>query len=359
MAPVPDASVAQLLLAHLRAEAQAPRLDYAEAPQRVAGGFETTIFRFALAAPPAWLAGPLIVRILRAHYDPSQAQAEAAIQTALSALGYPAPRAMLVCTDPTVLGGAFMVMQRLPGRPLAEGMEAIVTGAGVGRVLRLLGGVSRVLERMTVVWAEAQLRLHALPPAPVIQRLEEAGLAPEAYTYEGRLAALGQVVDSLGNDSLACAHAWLQANRPSAAAAPAVCHGDLHPLNILAQDGAMTGVIDWGNTTIADPAFDVGSTIAALRTTPLDLPASALPLVRGLLRYLLWRYRRAYGRQRVVDEGAVRYYQVFRHVSHLAGALRSQHVGGAPAGTHQLPAARRLLIARIRALSGITVSVAP
>ncbi len=359
MATVPDADIAQLLLAHLRAEAGAPSLDYAEAPQRVTGGFETTIFRFELAAPPASLAGPLIVRILRPHYNPSQVQAEAAIQTALSTLGYAAPRAMLVCTDSAVLGGAFMVMQRLPGRPLAEGMEAIVTGAGVMRVLRLLGGVSRVLEQMAVVWAQAQLRLHALPPAPVIRGLQEAGLAPEAYTYDGRLAALGRAIDSLGNDGLARAYAWLQANRPHDSAAPAVCHGDLHPLNILAQDGAMTGVIDWGNTTIADAAFDVGSTIATIRTTPLDLPASALPLVRGLLRYLLWRYRRAYGRQRAVDEGAVRYYQVFRHVNHLAGALHAHRSGSAPAGSQQLPAARRLLVARIRALSGIAVSVAP
>ncbi|HJQ55555.1 MAG TPA: hypothetical protein VJ890_01525, partial [Vineibacter sp.] len=95
-AALSDADVADRLLGHLRARMDAPALAYAEAPARVTGGFETSIFGFRLADPPATLAGPLILRALRPLRDPRQIRLEAAIQNALVAQGYPAPRALLL-----------------------------------------------------------------------------------------------------------------------------------------------------------------------------------------------------------------------------------------------------------------------
>jgi len=351
-----DAEIVDRLLAHLRTSAAAPTLTYAEPPSRVTGGFETSIFRFKLADPPAALAGSLILRILRPYRDPTQIRLEAAVQNALVALGYTAPRALLVGTDPSTLGGAFVVMQLVEGRPLAQGMDGLVSGAGIGRVLRLVVDVPRMVERMAGAWAETQARLHALPTEPVLRALQEAGLPPDAFTFEGRLAAVGRGVDELGLAGLKAAFAWLQANRLPAPAATSVCHCDLHPLNILAVDGKVTGVLDWGNVAIGDAALDVGSTIASLATTPIDVPWALRPMVRGVLRYALWRYRRAYDRLRPVDPAAVRYYQVFRSLSQLLGALRGARQGGAPAGAHHLPGARQLLMGRIRALSGVDVS---
>jgi aminoglycoside phosphotransferase (APT) family kinase protein len=34
-------------------------------------------------------------------------------------------------------------------------------------------------------------------------------------------------------------------------------HGDLHARNVLTLDGTITGVIDWGDMTSADPAIDL------------------------------------------------------------------------------------------------------
>jgi aminoglycoside phosphotransferase (APT) family kinase protein len=36
-------------------------------------------------------------------------------------------------------------------------------------------------------------------------------------------------------------------------------HGDLHPRNILVEDGIVSGVIDWGDITSGDPATDLAS----------------------------------------------------------------------------------------------------
>ena len=60
---------------------------------------------------------------------------------------------------------------------------------------------------------------------------------------------------------------WLLENRPPEPERLAVCHGDFHPLNILVQDGIVTGVLDWPGFIIADPALDIANTIV-LSTIP-------------------------------------------------------------------------------------------
>ena len=73
---------------HLRTVLGAPRLEFAEQPTRVTGGFDTQIFAFRLAeAPPAY-AGPLILRLLDAHHDPARALSEQATQNALADLAH-------------------------------------------------------------------------------------------------------------------------------------------------------------------------------------------------------------------------------------------------------------------------------
>jgi aminoglycoside phosphotransferase (APT) family kinase protein len=34
-------------------------------------------------------------------------------------------------------------------------------------------------------------------------------------------------------------------------------HGDLHPANLVVRDGALVGVIDWGDIAAGDPAADL------------------------------------------------------------------------------------------------------
>ena len=46
-----------------------------------------------------------------------------------------------------------------------------------------------------------------------------------------------------------------------------ICHGDFHPLNILVQDGQVSGVVDWPGFKVADPVLDIANTII-LSTIP-------------------------------------------------------------------------------------------
>ena len=66
---------------------------------------------------------------------------------------------------------------------------------------------------------------------------------------------------------------WLVAHRPPERARPVICHGDLHPGNLLVEGDRLTGVLDYTVTTLAEPALDVGYTAMSLHIAPIDAPA--------------------------------------------------------------------------------------
>jgi len=97
--------------------------------------------------------------------------------------------------------------------------------------------------------------LHTEAPenAPV-NKVRGVPLGERASAVEGRLARLRQATASITPQ---VELAWRRG-----LAAPGVdralwLHGDLHARNVLVQDGALSGVIDWGDITSGDPATDV------------------------------------------------------------------------------------------------------
>src|SRR2546427_660352 len=146
---------ARRLLEHLRAELREPGLGYAELLTPIAGGYDTRIFAFRLSGAPEPFSIPLILRVLGSQHPPERALSERATQNAVVGLGYPAPRVLLASPDPTILGGAFLVMERLAGRPLLDAQRL---------------GVASVL-------VEMQLRPHALDAEVLLLALDREGHA--------------------------------------------------------------------------------------------------------------------------------------------------------------------------------------
>src|SRR5262249_4201058 len=148
--------------------------------------------------------------------------------------------------------------------------------------------------------------------------------------------------------------AWLDNHRPAPAHA-AICHGDFHPLNILADQGRPTGVIDWPNVVIAEPAMDVGSAIANISAFPIGLPWPLRVIAQAAIGAALRRYQRAYRARRPLDEQAVRYYQVYRAVAQLVPVGAMKAAGRTGSGAFDSQAGAGNLIALIRRLSGVAV----
>jgi aminoglycoside phosphotransferase (APT) family kinase protein len=95
---------------------------------------------------------------------------------------------------------------------------------------------------------------------------------------------------------------WVEWNNPDktlrdrllalSAGAEALLHLDLHPMNVLAERGHITAVLDWANARCGDPRADLARTASILRFGPLDSVPSP---VSGLLRQaLIAGWRRGY-----------------------------------------------------------------
>ena len=78
-------------------------------------------------------------------------------------------------------------------------------------------------------------------------------LAARASTFAANLARIGGQVD---RDAVL--RAWVAAlTAPAYDGPPVWLHGDLHPTNILVNNGQVSGVIDFGDITAGDPASDL------------------------------------------------------------------------------------------------------
>jgi len=350
-----DADVASRLLSHLARVFECPDATYLARPVRIQGGFDAAIFGFTLDRVPPPLVGPLILRLSQADADPARVKLETVVQNTLVEMGFPAPRVIVTQSDSGVLGGPFMVMTRLSGQILVHGVESFGVGTSLVGQLRLLFGLPAIFARIIDQWVDMQIRLHQLPAETLLRAITAAGIDPAVITFEGQLARLRTIVEQCSLTGLNPGFAWLDDHRPPQMRDAVICHGDFHPLNILADKGRPTGVIDWANTVIAEPAMDVGSAIANMSAVPLNVPWALRVTAHAIIGAALRRYERAYRQLRPLDDQSVLYYQVFRAVAQLVWVGQARTTGRRGSGAFHSAAGVANLIALIRKLSGITV----
>jgi aminoglycoside phosphotransferase (APT) family kinase protein len=215
----------------------------------VRGGFDTAIWRVERPG------GACALRVFRPEQAPVCLLEAAALQAA-GAAGVPVPRVLL--------SGAWrdrpaVLISWCPGRPLADELKtrpwrAWALGAALGRT---------------------QAAIHAVPVPAALQRTTLSWL-----------------------DRAPTAGAALRA-RLAGAGTPVLAHLDYHPMNVLAEGGHLTAVIDWVDARAADPRADLARTYSLLRVMPWRQPWP-LVLPVSLLRRVLaagWRhgYRSAAG----------------------------------------------------------------
>jgi aminoglycoside phosphotransferase (APT) family kinase protein len=308
-------TVAEDLLARVRALPGCGDAAYAEAPEELVGGYDTSIFAFRVSGAAAPWDGPLIARLFRPE-SPSAPRVETAIQNAVADMGYPCPRVLLDGGEGgTIAGRPFMVMERVAGKPM----------------IRYIAPPGRMTLRASPTLAEAQARLHALDAAAFRGRLVDVGLTDaelQGLTFDGEFALIEDEHARLGIDALEPAMAWLRAHRP-APRAEVVCHGDFHPLNVMMDADGSYNVIDWTLARFAEPEYDIARTIILWRRAPIDRTVVSGPLrllIGAGRRTFLWRYMRVYGRLRRVDRERLRYYEAFAAMRTMITALDGTNV---------------------------------
>jgi aminoglycoside phosphotransferase (APT) family kinase protein len=193
--------------------------------------------RWVLRRPPLGHVLPTAHDMVREHR----------VLEALSKAGFPAPRPVLLCTDPEVIGAPFYLMEHVDGTIYRD-----VTA------LRAMGPPA--MRSLALSLVDTLADLHALDPAAI-------GLAdfgrPEGFNerqvrrWRKQLDA-SRSRDVAGIDEL---HARLTVDIP-AGGPGTVVHGDYRLDNVLiGPELQINAVLDWEMSTLGDPLSDVALTL--------------------------------------------------------------------------------------------------
>jgi hypothetical protein len=188
---------------------------YRVPPTPLTGGFWAAIYSFELDnAPDAWR-GDLVLRVMP---DPDVAAKETIVQRELADWGYPLRPFLRRDTTSTRRRRQIMPAR---GRPPLGDLH-------FGRALV---GLPRTLRHLPDVLATTAQRLHAIEPTAIRRALTDAGIDGRrlgAHPYLNKIRRAAQTGSGGFNEF----DEWFQSHDiPSRD--DVVCHGDLHPLNLL------------------------------------------------------------------------------------------------------------------------------
>jgi aminoglycoside phosphotransferase (APT) family kinase protein len=148
-----------------------------------------------------------------------------------------------------------LVYRRLPGVPLL----------GVARPER-----ARIAEAQAHRLAQFLVALHGTPADAVDGLIERDDTPLDAYVEEAR-ATYATHAAHVPASAREPVEALLAAPPPAGPAAPCLCHADLGAEHLLADPSTatLTGVIDWSDAAVTDPALDLGRLLRDVGDTAL------------------------------------------------------------------------------------------
>ena len=267
---MPDGATTDALLAALRRQTNRPELSWAVRPEPLTGGFWAEMYVVELADPPAELQGRLVARIMP---EPATAAYETAVQRHLMRCGFPVASIRCAGAPSSELDRGWSLMDFAPGQPLFAGLRVTQPAS--------------LLRRLPDLLAEAAATLHRCPPEELRRELTGNVRQADIVAFLGRLAAAAETV---GRPDLQTAAERLAA---TAHETRVICHGDLHPLNLLV-DGDRWTLIDWPSSVLADPHYDLAFTDLLLANPPLGGSAPMRAGTRVIGRRIARRFLRTY-----------------------------------------------------------------
>ena len=309
------------------------------APTPLAGGFWATMYRVPVAGQPDGVAPEVVVR-----FAPHRAMGakEAEVQRALAAAGFPTPPVWLSAAD-DVRDGWWSAMDFSPGTPLLAGLDG---AAAIRRAPSLLRTLPAQL-------STAAAALHRLDPGPVSTAVRTAS-PTVAWSTAEVLDQLRLGAEAVGRADVIAALDGLARDQPPSGG-EVVCHGDLHPFNVLQAGGELV-VLDWTGAVLADPCFDLAFTELLLANPPLALPAALRPVGRGAGRLLARRFVAAYASARPdADLAPLQWFRGLHCARVLVEAERLTAEHGPDGGGHPFAALAPVAAHHLAATSGVGI----
>ena len=211
------------------------------------------------------------------------------VMQALSASEVPVPKMLLYCTDRTIVGTPFYLMERLHGRVFPD---------------YALSGMNAV-ERRAIYFAmaDAMAGLHTVDWAAI--GLSDYGHAGSYFARQiGRWTRQWAMSCTAANSDVERLIQWLPGHIPDDSET-AISHGDFRLGNLMFHptEPRLIGVLDWELSTLGHPLADVAFNCMAWHTLPaeyggirsLDLSALGIPSQDEYLARYCLKARRVNG----------------------------------------------------------------
>lgn len=157
--------------------------------------------------------------------------------------GVLAPEPIADCADASLIGAPFMIVGHVAG--YAQGRRIVRDAAIAAKGDALAEALGRELAK-----------LHAVrPPRAGLDFLRVPDKSPALVQVEQMRANLDRI--SWPRPALVYALCWLAENAPECEQT-VLCHGDFRTGNFMAEDGELTGILDWEFCHWGDPHLDIG-----------------------------------------------------------------------------------------------------
>jgi aminoglycoside phosphotransferase (APT) family kinase protein len=237
---------------------------------------------------------------------------EYAVLSALARSDVPVPVPRLLCSDDSVIGQMFYVMDHVPGRIFADGM---LPGCSPDERAAIYDSMNDVFAKLHLVdWRAAGLEGFGKPDGYVARQFARWSKQYLASNVPD-CPAMNRVME------------WLPANDPGNDEA-AIAHGDFRLGNLIVHptEPRVVAVLDWELATIGHPLADLayncmsyhlpaitGRGFAGIDLAPLGIPTEAAYLAA---------YCRRTGRDGVPNWSFYMVFALFRIAAILAGVYR-------------------------------------
>ncbi len=187
---------------------------------------------------------PPLAHVLPTAHDMRR---EYTVQRALGLAGFPVPPLVALCSDESVIGAPFYVMEQVAGHVVRTALPAE------------LPDTAQTRWRMSEALVATLVRLHSLDPDAI--GLEGFG-RPQGFLERQVRRWWQQWLASTTRDLPAMdrLHRWLETALPAQGPA-AIVHGDYRLDNVMFAPGdpsRIAAVLDWEMSTVGDPLCDLG-----------------------------------------------------------------------------------------------------
>jgi aminoglycoside phosphotransferase (APT) family kinase protein len=320
LAEAADSRPAQLIDAIQKATSD-DSLEWARTPQLLIGGFTTEMWSVQIRGSDQ-LRGHLVARLMP---DGNTAAREVIIQRFVADAGFPTPRILLSGPPTERLSARWMLMEFVEGRPLLPSLDGV----------RAVAAAPRLMRSLPDTLATCAAALHQLTVGDL---REELGVDDDVVELVGRMRAR---MVTAGRHDLTTIADELVASRPERHR-EVLCHGDLHPLNVLVGAHG-TSLIDWSTGLIADPIHEIAFTRWLLSNPPLDASPAIRRAVLALGRMMSRRFATVYARAGSIDTdpGTVAWFERL-HALRVLSELAITDIADHPFRHLRLDAQRRL-----------------